>query len=143
MKLLEILLEDKTNPDYQKLVDKIKTQTNGKFLGSGDYGTVIEKDNSRVIKVTTDEDELIHAERLLGKPVKYFARIYAVKKVNSKLGTIEMENLFPVTLKEIPEDFIQKLESEAEKYQIDPDELDIKLDNIMQNSQGDLKMVDV
>lgn len=143
MKLIRILLEDKTLPTYQKLVDKVKKETKGRVLGAGDYGVVIEKDKDRVIKITTDEVELEHAEKLVGKPVKYFTTIYKVTKENDSLGVIEMENLEEVDLDEIPEDFIENLEAEAEKYGIDPDELDYRPENIMQTVQGDLKMVDV
>jgi hypothetical protein len=53
-----------------------------------------------------------------------------------------MPNMEPFT-GEIPEEFIAKLEQEAENLGIDPEELDIRPDNFMIDSSGNLKMTDV
>lgn len=143
MKLVEVILGEKSDLDYLKLVDTVKKTTRGRVVGYGDYGVVIEKDKDTVIKVTTDAIELEHAQKLQNKPVKYFAKIYKVKLHTPDLGIIEMENLLPLE-KEVPlSSFRNNLEKEALRYGIDPEELDYKLDNVMKTVDGRLKMVDV
>jgi hypothetical protein len=151
MKLVDIIFENliKASPAFQKAVNDIKDR-GGELIGTGDYGNVYQL-GDRVIKVTTDETELEHAEILKGKATKNFVRIFDVEIIKNSLGVITMENLNQLdSSDEIGEDFIEDLQSEAESLGIDPDELDmwvrgdnIKRDNFMKDSAGQLKMVDV
>jgi len=133
----EILYYD---PDFEKQVDKILDQ-GGKHLGSGDYGSAYLL-NGRVYKVTTDEIELEHAELLKGKKTNNFARIYDVEVINPKLGIIQMEVLGEFR-GEIPEEWVEAVNKEAQQHGIDPDELDIRPSNIMVNQKNHLKLVDI
>lgn len=143
MKLSQIILEGplQYDPDFNREIDKIQDQ-GGKYLGSGDYGSVYLL-NGKAVKVTTDEIELDHAEILKGKKTNNFVYIYDVERLGDKLGTITMEVMGEYK-GEIPEEFIDALEKEAERYNIDPEELDIRPDNFMINPKsGKLKMTDV
>ena len=143
MKLSQIILEGplQYDPGFNREIDKIQDQ-GGKYLGSGDYGSVYLL-NGKAVKVTTDQDELDHAEILKGKKTNNFVYIYDVKRLEDKLGIITMEVMGEYK-GEIPEEFIDALEKEAERYNIDPDELDIRPDNFMINPKsGKLKMTDV
>lgn len=133
----EILYYD---PEFEKEVDRIK-DIGGKYLGSGDYGAAYLL-NGRVYKVTTDEIELEHAEVLKGKKTNNFARIYDVEIINPKLGIIQMEVLGEFK-GEIPEEWVENVNREAEQHGIDPDELDIRPSNIMVNQKNNLKLVDI
>ena len=133
----EILYYD---PDFEREVDKLQDQ-GGKHLGSGDYGSAYLL-NGRVYKVTTDEIELEHAQLLKGKKTNNFAHIYDVEIINTKLGIIQMEVLGEFK-GEIPEEWVEAVEKEAERYNIDPKELDIRPSNIMVNQKNHLKLVDI
>ena len=133
----EILYYD---PDFEKQVDKILDQ-GGKHLGSGDYGSAYLL-NGRVYKVTTDEIELEHAQLLKGKKTNNFARIYDVEVINPKLGIIQMEVLGEFK-GNIPEEWIDAVEREAQQHGIDPDEVDIRPSNVMVNQKKHLKLVDI
>lgn len=133
----EILYYD---PEFEKEVDKI-TDRGGKHLGSGDYGSAYLL-NGRVYKVTTDEIELEHAQLLKGKKTNNFAHIYDVEVIQPKLGIIQMEVLGEFK-GEIPEEWVEAVEKEAERYNIDPKELDIRPSNIMVNQKKHLKLVDI
>lgn len=126
--------------EYTERVNDIIDQ-GGEYLGSGDYGSVYLVGDV-VKKVTSDEVEIEHAQILKGKKTKYFVPILDIEVVNPKLAIITMPNMDPFT-GEIPEEFITKLEQEAENLGIDPEELDIRPDNFMTDSQGNLKMTDV
>ena len=126
--------------EYMERVNDIIDQ-GGEFLGSGDYGSVYLVGDV-VKKVTSDEVEIEHAEILKGKKTKYFVPIIDVEVVSPKLAIITMPNMEPFT-GEIPEEFIEGLEQEAEQLGIDPEELDIRPDNFMKDQLGNLKMTDV
>lgn len=126
--------------EYMERVNDIIDQ-GGEFLGSGDYGSVYLVGDV-VKKVTSDEVEIEHAEILKGKKTKYFVPILDVEVVNPKLAIITMPNMEPFT-GEIPEEFIEGLEQEAQQLGIDPEELDIRPDNFMKDQSGNLKMTDV
>ena len=113
----------------------------GEYLGAGDYGSVYLVGDI-VKKVTSDEVEIEHAQILKGKRTKYFVPILDVEVVNPKLAIISMPNMNTYN-GEIPEEFINGLEQEAENLGIDPEELDIRSDNFMTDSRGNLKMTDV
>ena len=126
--------------EYMERVNDIIDQ-GGEFIGSGDYGSVYLVGDV-VKKVTSDEVEIEHAEILKGKQTEYFVPIIDVEVVNPKLAIITMPNMEPFT-GEIPEEFIEGLEQEAEQLGIDPEELDIRPDNFMKDQSGNLKMTDV
>jgi hypothetical protein len=143
MKLSQIILEGplEYDPAFNKIVDNIQDK-GGKYLGSGDYGSVYLL-NGKAVKVTTDEIELEHAEILKGKKTNNFVYIYDVDRVGDKLGIITMEVMGEYK-GEIPEEFIDALEKEAKNFNIDPQELDLRPDNFMVNPKsGKLKMTDV
>lgn len=143
MKLSKIILEGplEYDPDFNREIDKIQDQ-GGKYLGSGDYGSVYLL-NGKAVKVTTDQDELDHAEILKGKKTNNFVYIFDVERLQDKLGIITMEVMGEYK-GEIPNEFIDALEKEAERYGIDPEELDIRPDNFMVHPKsGKLKMTDV
>ena len=143
MKLSRILLSEilQSTPEFDREIDRLADQ-GGKYLGSGDYGSAYLL-NGKVYKVTTDEVELEHAEILKGKKTNNFVYIYDVKVLEPKLGIIEMEVLGEFK-GEIPEEFVDATKAEAERFGIDPDELDFIGDNIMIHPKsGKLKMIDV
>ena len=145
MKLFQILKEIvQPSEDYYNLVDKIKQQ-GGKFLGSGDYGAAY-LIGDRVVKVTTDSQELEDAQKIKGRTTKYFAYIYEVEIVNELLGIITMENLQSYTADpdRVP---IDDIYAEADELGISPD-LEgpggsIRMDNVMQDANGNVKIIDV
>lgn len=152
MKLVEIIFENliKSSPAFQKAVNDIKDR-GGRLIGTVDYGNVYQL-GDKVVKVTTDETELEHAEIIKGKLTRNFVKIFDVEVIKPSLGIITMENLSPLTASDdIDEEFIEDLQIEANELGIDPDELDmwvngenIKRDNFMKDSAtGMLKMVDV
>ena len=130
--------------EYQELVNDIIDQ-GGEFLGEGDYGVVFLV-GDKVKKVTTDSEELEDAQQIKGQKTKYFVHIYDVEVRNPKLGIITMDNLEPFTgsEKDVPIDDIMK---EADILGIYPD-LEgpggsIKMDNVMQDRNGSIKIIDV
>ena len=130
--------------EYQELVNDIVDQ-GGEFLGEGDYGAVFLV-GDKVMKVTTDSEELEDAQQIKGQKTKYFVYIYNVEVRNPKLGIITMEDLQPFTGSEqdVPIDDIMK---EADMLGIYPD-LEgpggsIKMDNLMQDKTGRIKVIDV
>tara|TARA_R110002126_G_scaffold68184_4_gene172511 strand:+ start:537 stop:968 length:432 start_codon:yes stop_codon:yes gene_type:complete len=143
MKLSQIILEGplEYDPEFNKEIDKLQDK-GGKYLGSGDYGSVYLL-NGRAVKVTTDEIELDHAEILQGKKTNNFVYIFNVERIGTKLGIISMEVMGEYK-GEVPEEFIDALEAEAERLGIPPDELDIRASNFMVHPKtGKLKMTDV
>jgi len=130
--------------EYQELVNDIVDQ-GGEYLGEGDYGAVFLV-GDKVMKVTTDSEELEDAQQIKGQKTKYFVYIYDVEVRNPKLGIITMDNLQPFTgsEKDVPIDDIME---EADMLGIYPD-LEgpggsIKMDNIMQDKTGRIKVIDV
>jgi hypothetical protein len=141
-KILKEILDP--TQEYQELVNDIIDQ-GGEYLGEGDYGVVFSVGN-RVKKVTTDSEELEDAQQIKGQRTKYFVYIYDVEVRNPKLGIITMENLQPFTGSEqdVPIDDIME---EADMLGIYPD-LEgpggsIKMDNLMQDKTGRIKVIDI
>jgi hypothetical protein len=141
-KILREVLEP--TQEYQELVNDIVDQ-GGEYLGEGDYGAVFLV-GDRVKKVTTDSEELEDAQQIKGQKTKYFVHIYDVEVRNPKLGIITMDNLEPFTGSEqdVPIDDILE---EADMLGIFPD-LEgpggsIKMDNLMQDKRGRIKVIDV
>lgn len=142
MKLVQLLLNENIfrSPEFQKEVDKIKKQ-GGTFLGSGDYGAAFDV-NGKVVKVTSDEVELEHAQTIEGVKTENFVFIFNVHVIEHDLGLITMEKLLPYK-KDIPSKFIRDTKAEAATLGIDSTELDFVGDNVMQDASGNLKMIDV
>ena len=141
-KILKEILDP--TQEYQELVNDIIDQ-GGEYLGEGDYGVVFLV-GGKVKKVTTDSEELEDAQQIKGQRTKYFVYIYDVEVRNPKLGIITMEDLQPFTgsEKDVP---LQEIEEEAEMLGIYPD-LEgpggsIKMDNLMQDKRGRIKVIDV
>ena len=143
MKLARILLSEilQSTPEFDREIDKI-VDRGGKHLGAGDYGSAYLLDG-KAVKVTTDEVELEHAQVLKGKKTNNFVYIYDVEVLDPKLGIIQMEVLGDFK-GEIPDEFVEATKVEAQRFGIDPDELDFVGDNIMIHPKsGKLKMIDV
>jgi hypothetical protein len=141
-KILKEILDP--TQEYQELVNDIIDQ-GGEYLGEGDYGAVFMV-GDKVKKVTTDSEELEDAQQIKGQKTKYFVYIYDVEVRNPKLGIITMEDLQPFTgnEKDVP---INAIMEEADLLGIYPD-LEgpggsIKMDNLMQDSRGRIKVIDV
>ena len=111
MKLSQIILEGplEYDPDFNREIDKIQDQ-GGKYLGSGDYGSVYLL-QGKAVKVTTDSVELDHAEKLKGKKTNNFVYIFDVKRLKDNLGIITMEVMGEYK-GEIPEKFLDNLEKD-------------------------------
>jgi len=145
MKILQLIKEIVSpTQQYQDAVEKIKQQ-GGKFLGSGDYGAAFLVGN-KVVKVTTDSEELEDAQKIKGVTTKYFVHIYDVQVINEKLGIITMERLYPYTAD--PNDVsLEKIQQEADDLDIYPDiegsQGMVRLSNIMQDRKGNIKVIDV
>ena len=145
IKLLSILKEIiSPTQEYQELVNDIVDQ-GGEYVGEGDYGAVFLV-GDKVMKVTTDSEELEDAQKIKGQKTKYFVYIHDVEVRNPKLGIITMDNLEPYTASpgSIP---IEDIYDEADNLGISPD-LEgpggsIKMDNIMQDRRGNIKVIDV
>jgi hypothetical protein len=145
MKILQLIKEIVSpTQEYQELVDDIVDQ-GGEYVGEGDYGVVFLV-GDKVKKITTDSEELEDAQQIKGVKTKYFVYIYDVEVRNPKLGIITMDNLEPFTGSEqdVP---IEEIEEEAEMLGIYPD-LEgpggsIKMDNLMQDKTGRIKVIDV
>jgi hypothetical protein len=145
IKLLTILKEVITPTEqYKELVNDIVDQ-GGEYLGAGEYGAVFLV-GDKVKKVTTDSEELQDAQQIKGQKTKYFVHIYDVEVRNPKLGIITMDNLQPFTgsEKDVPIDDIME---EADILGIYPD-LEgpggsIRIDNLMQDKAGRVKVIDV
>jgi len=141
-KILKEILDP--TQEYQELVNDIIDQ-GGEYLGEGDYGVVFLV-GDKVMKVTTDSEELEDAQQIKQQKTKYFVYIYDVEVRNPKLGIITMEDLQPFTGSEqdVPIDDIME---EADLLGIYPD-LEgpggsIKMDNLMQDKRGRIKVIDV
>lgn len=145
MKILQIIKEIiSPTQEYQELVNDIVDQ-GGEYVGEGDYGAVFLV-GDKIMKVTTDSEELEDAQKIKGQKTKYFVYIHDVEVRNPKLGIITMDNLEPYTASpgSIP---IEDIYDEADNLGISPD-LEgpggsIKMDNIMQDRRGNIKVIDV
>ena len=141
MKLYRIISEIlQYDPDFEDQVDLIKDK-GGKYIGSGDYGAAYLL-NGRIYKITTDELELEHAKKLKRKKTNNFAYIYDVEVLKPNLGIIQMEVLGEFK-EEVPDEFADAVEKEAQRFGIDPDELDIRPSNVMVRQDGGLRLVDI
>lgn len=139
MKLIREILE--YNLEYEELGKKLRKK-GAKLIGAGDYGSVYLL-NGRVYKITTDSVEIEHSQKVKGLKTRNFAHIFDVQQINPNLGIIKMELLHSTSLEEVPEDYIEATSREAERLGIDPDELDFRIENVMQRQGGGFKLVDL
>ena len=165
---LSIILQEVILPTNLKiLLGRLKDE-GYTVLGSGDNGIALQK-GSKVLKLTTDVDELEHAKKLLKHSFPSIIPINNVEVLGPKSGMIEMADAQPLTQAERREVDIQGLSAEdylfhggelssnlSDKMKeflvglreafikscIDPEEIDWSSDNIM-NFQGRYVLVDV
>lgn len=145
MKIFDIIKEViSPTQQFEELVQDI-IQQGGEFIGSGDYGKVFLL-NGKVVKITTDPDEIQDAQKIKQKKTKYFVHIFDVDVRDPKLAIITMEDLEEFTGDEdqVP---IEDIYDEAEALDIYPD-LEgpggsIRMQNIMQDKRGNIKVIDV
>jgi hypothetical protein len=169
MKLIDILNELLVMPPALKSKQYELEDLGYTKIGVGDNGIVMQK-KSDVKKLTTDVDELEHAENLKDHSFSCIIPIYKVERLpGGKTGVIDMTDAQQLTEKEkeeikdtkdevkkylegeeklIPEvaedlaKFIEELKKAFEKTGIDPGDIDWKEDNIMKY-QGNYVLVDV
>lgn len=165
---LSIILQEVILPTNLKiLLGRLKDE-GYTVLGSGDNGIALQKER-KVLKLTTDVDELEHAKKLLKHNFSSVIPINNVEVLGPKSGIIEMVDAQQLTEKEkekikdtkdevkkylegrektipkVPKDlakFIKELKKAFEKTDIDPGDIDWKEDNIMKY-QGRYVLVDV
>jgi hypothetical protein len=167
MKLLQLLKELVVTPEIKNLQYKLEEEGYTK-VGSGNYGIVMQKGNV-VKKITTDFDELIHAENLVGHTFKTVIPIKNVTVIKPNLGIIEMVDAQQLTTKDKQEleyykdtiegylegsetllsgmptylaDFIRTLKANFESAGLEPSEIDWSSDNVMKY-KGNFVLVDV
>ena len=165
---LSIILQEVILPTNLKiLLGRLKDQ-GYTMLGSGDNGIALQKGN-QVLKLTTDIDELRHAEKLLNHSYTSVIPIKKVEILGPKSGVIEMVDAQPLAQEEKEElnsnsnkaedyliyggelsdslsdklkEFLTSLKEAFTKSGIDTDEIDWSSNNVM-NFQGRYVLVDV
>jgi hypothetical protein len=165
---LSIILQEVILPTNLKiLLGRLKDQ-GYTMLGSGDNGIALQKGN-QVLKLTTDIDELRHAEKLLNHSYTSVIPIKKVEILGPKSGVIEMVDAQPLAQEEKEElnsnsnkaedyliyggelsdslsdklkEFLISLKEAFTKSGIDTDEIDWSSNNVM-NFQGRYVLVDV
>jgi hypothetical protein len=165
---LSIILQEVILPTNLKiLLGRLKDE-GYTMLGSGDNGIALQKGN-QVLKLTTDIDELRHAEKLLNHSYTSIIPIKKVEVLGPKSGMIEMVDAQPLAQEEKEElnsnsnkaedyliyggelsdslsdklkEFLISLKEAFTKSGIDTDEIDWSSNNVM-NFQGRYVLVDV
>jgi hypothetical protein len=165
---LSIILQEVILPTNLKiLLGRLKDE-GYTMLGSGDNGIALQKGN-QVLKLTTDIDELRHAEKLLNHSFTSIIPIKKVEVLGPKSGIIEMVDAQPLAQEEKEElnsnstkaedyliyggelsnnlsdkmkEFLMDLKEAFTQSGIDTDEIDWSANNIM-NFQGRYVLVDV
>ena len=94
MKLLKILKEVMMTPAMTPLIYKLE-DAGWRRVGSGDWGIVLEK-GEKVKKVTTDPQEIEHAEKLLGRTSPYIIPILGLERISDRLAIIDMPNAMEI-----------------------------------------------
>ena len=168
MKLIDLLNELVMPPALKAKQYELEKDGYTK-VGGGDNGIVMEK-GSDVKKLTTDVDELEHAEKLLNHSFSCIIPIYKVERLaGGKTGVIDMTNAEQLAQQEAQEiavngakaedyliyggeldpklsdklkQFLTGLKEAFEKSGIDPDEIDWSPTNVM-NYKGSYVLVDV
>lgn len=99
----------KFQEESKNAAKKLGYSQNLSWLGEGSYGAVYEIENTnKAIKITTDEDEIITAYKLLNKNTDFFVHIYNIEKIDDheyaiimdKIETKGVPQLFEIILKE-------------------------------------------
>lgn len=168
MKLIEILKELITTPAFKAEIYKLEKE-GYRRVGQGDWGMVLEK-GEQVKKVTTDPDEIRHAQKLIGYTSPYIIPILNVEKLSDNLAILDMPNAMELdnaekemvgqagsaaedyivydeedALKRIPEElhsFVVGLKKAFIQTGIDTDEIDWSPYNVMKY-KGNYVLVDV
>jgi len=112
MKLLDILKEVISTPAMKALVYKLEEE-GWRRVGQGDWGIVLEK-GEQVKKVTTDPDEIKHAEKLKGHSSPYIIPILGLERISDRLAIIDMPNAMEIGNDE--KDLIAQAGTAAEDY---------------------------
>jgi hypothetical protein len=154
---------------YTDLLDKYRFDPEWTYVGHGQNGSVYRKGDI-VIKVTTDEVELEHAQKAEGKTFPSLNPISNVEIHSPNLGTYQTPHLSPVPSQikdainkkhqeiteyiEVKDDslleglptllqkFFKQVRIDFQKAGIPLDETDIQGDNVMVDSKGKLKLID-
>lgn len=135
MKLLKLLQEVILPPNLKTILGKLKD--NGyTVLGAGDNGIALQKGN-QVLKLTTDIDELEHAEKLLNHSFTSVIPIKKVQRFDNNTGIIEMVDAEELTSEE--KDMIAKNGEKAEDFLVYDEELDQTLPEELKRFLKDLK----
>ena len=155
-------------PAFKAEVYKLEKQ-GYRRVGQGDWGMVLEK-GEQVKKITTDPDEIKHAEKLKGHSSPYINPILGIEKLSDKLAILDMPNAMEIgndekemigqagtaaedyivyneeeALNDIPDplkDFVVGLKQSFIKAGIETDEIDWSPYNIMKY-KGNYVLVDV
>lgn len=112
MKLIEILKELITTPAFKAEIYKLEKE-GYRRVGQGDWGMVLEK-GEQVKKVTTDSDEIRHAQKLIGHTSPYIIPILNVEKLSDNLAILDMPNA--MELDNAEKEMIGQAGSAAEDY---------------------------
>ena len=133
---LSIILQEVILPTNLKiLLGRLKDE-GYTVLGSGDNGIALQKGN-QVLKLTTDIDELRHAEKLLNHSYTSIIPIKKVEVLGPKSGIIEMVDAQPLAQEEKEE--LNSNSNKAEDYLIYDGELSNSLSDKMNEFLIDLK----
>jgi len=133
---LSIILQEVILPTNLKiLLGRLKDE-GYTVLGSGDNGIALQKGN-QVLKLTTDIDELRHAEKLLNHSYTSIIPIKKVEVLGPKSGIIEMVDAQPLAQEEKEE--LNSNSNKAEDYLIYGGELSDSLSDKMKEFLIDLK----
>jgi len=136
MKLIDILNELVMPPALKAKQYELEKDGYTK-IGGGDNGIVMEK-GSDVKKLTTDVDELEHAEKLLNHSFSCIIPIYKVERLpGGKSGIIDMTDAEQLAEQEREEIAING--AKAEDYLINNKELDPSLSDKMKQFLTGLK----
>jgi len=154
---------------YTDLLDKYRFDSNWTYVGRGQNGSVYKK-GDEVIKITTDEVEIEHAQKVDGKQYPSLTPIYDLDIKEESLGTYKMPIMKPVpstvkssidkSYQEITrfiesgdqseidnltpslQKFFQQVRKDFQSSGIPLDETDIQGDNVMVDSKDKLKLID-
>ena len=154
---------------YTDLLDKYRFDQDWTYVGRGQNGSVYRK-GEEVIKITTDEVELEHAEKVNGKKFNSLTPIYDLGIHTPNLGTYKMPNMQPAPpqvksaidkkyleiteyietkdeslLDGLPEQlkkFFKQVRIDFQRAGIPLDETDIQGDNVMVDASGKIKLID-
>lgn len=154
---------------YTDLLDKYRFDPEWTYVDHGQNGSVYKKGDI-IIKVTTDEVELEHAQKAEGKSFPSLNPISNVEVHSPDLGTYTSPFLSPVPpqvkkaidnkhqeiteyietkddsllegLPSLLQKFFKQVRIDFQKAGIPLDETDIQGDNVMVDAKGKLKLID-